>query len=177
MHVSRIRDIMADLFAPDTVIRLFKAEDFEDICSLEQRSSTDRYQASVFIRQSSELFSATFFVACTSSHPVGYTIGAQIPDEPGKAWILRLMVEESNRRQSIGKWLLEHVLAALQTRHVREAYLSVSPKNTAALNLYMKLGFKEVVFAPEYFGIEEDRLIFKKILSGAMPSSSDPPHQ
>lgn len=155
---------MADRIAPNTDIRLFMAEDFDTICSLEQRSTTDRYQASVFIRQASELYSSTFFVACISSHPVGYAIGAQIPDNPGKAWILRLMVEESNRRQSIGNRLLDHVLAAFRTRDVREAYLSVSPKNTGALNLYRKLCFHEVLFAPEYFGIEEDRLILKKIL-------------
>lgn len=166
MPVSGIRKSMAVHPSSDTVIiRKYRKEDFDDVCSLEQLGVTDHYQASVFIRQISELFSATFYVACASNRPIAYIIGAKTPDNPAKAWILRLMVDEAYRRQSIGKCLLEHNLSELRIRGVKEVFLSVSPEHTAALNLYRIFGFQEVNFVLEYFGKDEDRLILKKTLS------------
>ncbi len=143
----------------DSLIRLFKGEDFSGISLLEIEEKGARYPSSVFIRQASVLYPSTFLVAELNGNLAGYCIGALRDGIPSDAWILRLRVATPYRRRRIGSELVKTLLNIFSERDVLSVYLSVAPENNAARNLYRKLGFRDISLQRGYFGDSEDRII------------------
>lgn len=133
-------------------------QDYADICSLEQGLSGCGYQAAVFIRQSMALWPDMVLTARIGRGFAGYLIAAPSQSRES-AWILRLRVQESFRRQGIGTALLASVCSHLKDTGVATIYLSCSPENEPALALYIKAGFARRHYEKEYFGPGEDRVV------------------
>jgi ribosomal-protein-alanine N-acetyltransferase len=71
-----------------------------------------------------------------------------------------LAVEESMRRQGLATALLEHVLEDVAAAGATQATLEVRRSNTAALQLYERLGFVVAAVRSNYYSLpEEDGLI------------------
>ena len=143
----------------DSHIRLFREGDYSGICLLEIQEKGATYPSSVFIRQASVLYPSTFLVAELKGTPAGYCIGAFCEGGRSGAWILRLRVAPPCRRRRIGSDLVTTLLDIFLQRGVADVYLSVSPENYAARNLYHTLGFRGISFQKGYFGDGEDRII------------------
>lgn len=150
---------------PDISIRLFSPDDFSAVCELEQGEKGSPYSAAVFVRQSSVIFSRTFFVAVFKGTVVGYIIGGVPQDSPRDGWILRLRVADRYHRRSIGTALLTSLFSAFALLQARRVLLTVAPENHPARALYRSFGFEETGFLSGYFGPGEDRLV----LSAAIP--------
>lgn len=156
-------------------IRSFAESDFPGVCLLEQGERGAPYPAAVFVRQASVLYPGTFLVAHCHDEVTGYGIGAAEGDTPGMAWILRLRVSPSRRRNHIGTDLLEALLRELARRQVSVVRLSVAPENSAAVALYRKTGFTATGFFRDYFGEAEDRIIMARGISCSPPGQLTPP--
>lgn len=143
-------------------IRRFEAGDCEEISRMEERSSGSLYGAYVFIRQMQAIAGDTFFIATADDDIAGYTIGSIVGSSPDTGWILRLQVAEHNKRNGIGRRLMDQLLTTFEEMGVAQVLLSVSPENHAALPLYRSLGFIDDSFEPDYFGPGIDRLILCK---------------
>ena len=90
---------------------------------------------------------------------LGYLM-ARLSGEEGE--ILNLAVLPGYRRQGVGRRLLEHGLALLVGRGVREAYLEVRESNLAARDLYLGFGFRPVGVRPHYYrNPAEDALVLR----------------
>ena len=90
---------------------------------------------------------------------LGYLM-ARLSGEEGE--ILNLAVLPGYRRQGVGRRLLEHGLAFLVGRGVREAYLEVRESNLAARDLYLGFGFRPVGVRPHYYrNPAEDALVLR----------------
>lgn len=144
---------------PMTTVRLFGDEDFTIVSLLEEGENGAPYPAAVFIRQASELYPRTFFVAESGPSLAGYIIGAITEDCSSDAWILRLRVAPPFRQRRIGSALLQVLITTLRDRGVTTIRLSVAPANTPALALYRRHGFEVIAARREYFGKGEDRFI------------------
>lgn len=142
-----------------TTLRLFSEGDFAMVCALEEGENGAPYPAAVFIRQASELYPQTFFVAESGPSLHGYIIGAITQDCPSDAWILRLRVAPPFRQRRIGSALLQVLITTLRDRGISTIRLSVAPANTPALTLYRRHGFEVIEAEREYFGKGEDRFI------------------
>lgn len=60
-------------------------------------------------------------------------------------YIAELMVAEKHRKQGVGQNLLEHFeQEVLKQIEIQDVFIRVWDKNTAALNLYHKAGFKDM---------------------------------
>jgi ribosomal-protein-alanine N-acetyltransferase len=71
-----------------------------------------------------------------------------------------LAVDPAMRRRGIGAALLGHVLADLSAAGARQATLEVRRSNTAAIQLYERLGFVVAAVRPKYYTLpDEDGLI------------------
>ena len=83
---------------------------------------------------------------------VGHVMWAVDPDD-GSHWIGGLVVDEARQREGHGR---AAVAALLEQWGSREAALSVSPDNEAALGLYRSLGFVETG------EVEDDEIVLRR---------------
>lgn len=75
-----------------------------------------------------------------------------------EAHILDVAVAPEFRRTGIGTWLLQTVLELMRDNMVYEVFLEVRKSNTAARDLYGKLGFREAFERKNYYG-DEDAIV------------------
>ena len=77
---------------------------------------------------------------------------------PGRRiYVSRLIVRKENRRQGIGKTLVEYAVSCAAEMGYSELSIGVDMDNYGALRLYTGLGFREILF----LGEDEDGKYFK----------------
>jgi ribosomal-protein-alanine N-acetyltransferase len=147
-------------------IRTIAEDDYEVVCQLEQGAAGCLRQAAVFVRQQMVLTPRLFLVAEVSGCLAGYLVAMLTPDDPSRAWILRLRVREEVQRQGVGTALLDYVHTSLEGMGATQVWLSCSPANEGALILYTRAGYLISGCSMGYFGPGEDRYILSRILPG-----------
>jgi len=66
--------------------------------------------------------------------------------------ILTIDVAPAYRRKGIAQKLLQEIETILREKGIKECRLEVRENNTAALNLYLKLGYKKIGKLDKYYG-------------------------
>ena len=105
-------------------------------------------------------------VVTSANRLIGYgvmSVGA------GEAHILNLCIDEGFRCQGIGRRMLDYLLDKGAAAGMSEAFLEVRPSNTAAIRLYLSLGFDQVGMRRGYYqalGGREDAAVLKLALRG-----------
>ncbi len=74
-----------------------------------------------------------------------------------RIYVSRLIVRKENRRQGIGKALVEHVVSLSAEMGYSELSIGVDMDNYGALRLYTAAGFREIL----YLGEDADGKYFK----------------
>ncbi len=143
-------------------IRTYQDIDFSSLTSLEEAGIHSTYRSAVFVRQMGACCPDTFLVAVDDTRAIGYSIGLRVQNNPLHAWIFRLAVLASYRRNGIGTALVSAMIDRFREQGVQEIFLTVSPDNKSARLLYHQQGFVQVRECPAYFGTGHDRLILKK---------------
>lgn len=87
-------------------------------------------------------------VHATLNQVIGYVIFWQLGEE---AQVNNIAVHPDFRRLGIGETVLKQVIELVKFRGGRLITLEVRPSNTAALNLYRKLGFKMMGVRKGYY--------------------------
>jgi ribosomal-protein-alanine N-acetyltransferase len=85
----------------------------------------------------------------------------------GEAHILNLCVSEAYRCRGVGNRLLGALMERAAAAGMAEAFLEVRPSNTAAIRLYLALGFEQVGMRRGYYqavGGREDAAVLKRVL-------------
>ena len=75
-----------------------------------------------------------------------------------------IWVENSYRRQGIGKELLQHMHEIAFKNHVDNISLEVACDNSAAIHLYEKLGYKKVALREKYYHGIDGILMVKEMI-------------
>ena len=103
-----------------------------------------------------------WIVALQDDVVVGY-IGSQTVC--GETDIMNIAVDPAWRRRGIAQILIEQLIRDLWEWGSDRLMLEVRPSNTAAVQLYEKLGFQQVGRRPNYYrDPKEDALILRKML-------------
>jgi [ribosomal protein S18]-alanine N-acetyltransferase len=111
-------------------------------------------------------------VVTSGNRLIGYgvmSVGA------GEAHILNLCIDTGFRCQGIGKRMLEYLLDRGAAAGMSEAFLEVRPSNTAAIRLYLSVGFDQVGMRRGYYqavGGREDAAVLKLPLRGRRTRTS-----
>jgi ribosomal-protein-alanine N-acetyltransferase len=87
----------------------------------------------------------------------------------GEAHILNLCIAEGHRCGGLGRQLLASLLECAAAAGAGEAFLEVRPSNTAAIRLYLALGFEQVGMRRGYYQAvngREDAAVLKRALKG-----------
>jgi len=93
----------------------------------------------------------------------------------GEAHILNLCIGETFRCRGIGRRLLGVLIERGTAAGMSEAFLEVRPSNTAAIRLYLSLGFEQVGMRRGYYqalGGREDAAVLKLTLRGRRARNS-----
>jgi ribosomal-protein-alanine N-acetyltransferase len=97
-----------------------------------------------------------------------FCIGYRSPARTGR--ILTIDVSPSERRNGIGRMLLEEVGARLTRAGARETVLEVDVSNEGAIAFYERLGFRRTARVADYYGPGRDAYEMARQESAARPS-------
>lgn len=135
--------------------------DLPDVVALERACYGDPWPASAFasLPDNDRVF---FAVARVERRLMGYVVAWYVMDEGELA---NLAVAPGDRRQGIGRTLLDAMLADATSRGTAQVYLEVRDSNAAARQLYASRGFEEVGRRKQYYrSPTEDALILRRSL-------------
>jgi [ribosomal protein S18]-alanine N-acetyltransferase len=150
--------------APDVVIRPMTEADIASVVTLERASYQFPWSEGIF--RDCLRVGYVCRVATSSGRLISYgvmSVGA------GEAHVLNLCVDAAFRCQGIGRRMLEYLLDRGAGAGMNEAFLEVRPSNTAAIRLYLSLGFDQVGMRRGYYqavGGREDAAVLKLPLRG-----------
>lgn len=147
---------------PDVVIRPMSESDVSDVIAVERASYQFPWSEGIFrdcLRVGYVCRAVTI-----GEQLIGYgvmSVGA------GEAHILNLCVGELYRCRGVGKRLLRYLIERATASGMSEAFLEVRPSNTAAIRLYLSIGFEQVGMRRGYYqavGGREDAAVLKLAL-------------
>lgn len=150
--------------APDVVIRPMTEADVGGVVALERASYQFPWSEGIF--RDCLRVGYVCRVVTSANRLIGYgvmSVGA------GEAHILNLCVDSGFRCQGIGRRMLDYLLDRGAVAGMTEAFLEVRPSNTAAIRLYLSLGFDQVGMRRGYYqavGGREDAAVLKLNLRG-----------
>ena len=150
--------------ASDVVIRPMAEADVGAVVALERASYQFPWSEGIF--RDCLRVGYTCRVVTSANRVIGYgvmSVGA------GEAHILNLCIDSAFRCQGIGRRMLDYLLDKGAAAGMSEAFLEVRPSNTAAIRLYLSLGFDQVGMRRGYYqavGGREDAAVLKLNLRG-----------
>ena len=150
--------------APDVLIRPMVETDVGGVVALERASYQFPWSEGIF----RDCLRVGYIcrVAMSGNRLIGYgvmSVGA------GEAHVLNLCIDMASRCQGIGRRLLDYLIDRGAVAGMSEAFLEVRPSNTAAIRLYLSLGFEQVGMRRGYYqavGGREDAAVLKLALRG-----------
>ena len=84
--------------------------------------------------------------------PVGFAL---LRNAGGDAEIITIATAPAYRRSGVGRALMDHAIRELQRERADRLFLEVSERNTPALDLYRKLGFRQVGRREGYYRLQQ----------------------
>jgi [ribosomal protein S18]-alanine N-acetyltransferase len=154
-----------ELLAPEVLIRPMRALDVADVVAIER--SAYQYPWSEGIFRDCLRVGYVCRVVTASRRVLAYGV---MSFGAGEAHILNLCVGEAWRGRGVGKRLLGTLLERATAAGIAEAFLEVRPSNTAAIRLYLALGFEQTGMRRGYYqaaGGREDAVVLRRVLRPA----------
>ena len=146
---------------PEIVFETMRRSDLEAVVDLERRVFAQPWSAELFLRElripASRIIVARV-LAAGAPPLVGYVcrwIDTEVIE------IHNVAVDPSWRRRSIGRSLVERVLAEAQCAAVERVLLEVRRHNLPAIRLYRGLGFMQTGVRSRYYRDGEDALLME----------------
>jgi len=99
------------------------------------------------------------YVAKSEGQIIGVALA--FPSLDGSFCLHKIFVDVTCRGQGVGSALMDHLLQAIDDLGT-SAFLSVDPRNSDAIELYAKFGFRDREFIQAFYGEGEDRYILRR---------------
>ena len=152
-------------------IRRFEPSDLEQVMHTNRTCLPENY-SSFFFADLYEKFPATFIVGEENGKVVGYAMcriergipSFKILGLTKKGHLISIAVLPEYQRRGIGYALMREVMHGLLLYEATECFLEVRVSNTAAINLYKKLGFRIVRTKRRYYANGEDAYLMSRKL-------------
>ena len=153
-----------ELLAPEVVIRSMRSSDIAEVVTIERASYQFPWSEGIF--RDCLRVGYVCRVISVSRQVMAYgvmSLGA------GEAHILNLCVAEAYRCRGVGRRLLGSLIERATAAGMGDAFLEVRPSNTAAIRLYLALGFEQVGMRRGYYQAangREDAAVLRRALRG-----------
>ncbi|HTL91735.1 MAG TPA: ribosomal protein S18-alanine N-acetyltransferase [Steroidobacteraceae bacterium] len=151
-----------ELLAPELVIRAMRGSDVPDVVAIERGSYQFPWSEGIF--RDCLRVGYVCRVVTVSRQVMAYGV---MSFGAGEAHILNLCVGEAYRCRGIGRQLLNSLIERAGAAGMADAYLEVRPSNTAAIRLYLALGFEQVGMRRGYYQAangREDAAVLRRAL-------------
>ncbi len=133
-------------------------EDFEKIKDVLQIEFDEFWNANI-LKSELESNLSEYIVAKEDENIVGFAGIIVLPDS---AEITNIVTKKTERKKGIGKQLLDKLINMTIEKEKSNISLEVNEKNTAAISLYKKAGFKEVGIRKKYYNGIDNAIIMTK---------------
>lgn len=144
------------------IIRKMKAQDIEEIVNIEKECFSLPWSFQSLMNEIKNN-NAYFVVAIKENKIVAY---AGMHCTMGDCFITNVAVKSENRRNGIGKGLLNHLVKYAKEKDYNFVTLEVRKSNIAAQSLYKKFDFKEIGFRKNFYtNPKEDAIIMTNFLN------------
>ena len=156
--------------SPEVMIRAMRVGDVSDVVAIERASYQFPWSEGIF--RDCLRVGYVCRVLTVSRQVIAYgvmSIGA------GEAHILNLCVSEAYRFRGVGKRMLRSLIERACAAGMAEAFLEVRPSNTAAIRLYLSMGFEQVGTRRGYYQAlsgREDAAVLKLALRALQAPSA-----
>jgi len=154
-----------ELLAPEVAIRPMRATDIGEVVVIERASYQFPWGEGIF--RDCLRVGYVCRVLTLSRQVVAYGV---MSFGAGEAHILNLCVHEAYRCRGVGRRLLGALIERATAASMNEAFLEVRPSNTAAIRLYLALGFEQVGMRRGYYQAadgREDAAVLRRALRAA----------
>ena len=144
-----------------TTIRRFHMADLPRVMQIERASfGSEGYSSATFLAHAFRDRKGFLVAEDGPGQVVGYVLARLgLPWlGPKKGGITSIAVVPAQRRQGLGRTLMQAALAYLREHHTEQADLEVHVTNLAAQSLYESVGFKRAKVLPHYYGPNRDGL-------------------
>lgn len=153
-------------------LRPFESSDLEQVLHINRVCLPENY-TSLFFLDLHKQFPETFLVAEDNGTVIGYIMCRIETGLPNfkiigimkKGHVISIAVLPQHQRQGVGLALIQEAMNAMLRYKAKECVLEVRASNTAAVNLYKKLGFEIKRTLHRYYVDGEDAYLMAKKLS------------
>jgi len=149
-----------ELLAPEVVIRAMRGSDVADVVAIERASYQFPWSEGIF--RDCLRVGYVCRVVTMAREVMAYGV---MSFGAGEAHILNLCVGETYRCRGVGRRLLGSLIE--RAAAMADAFLEVRPSNTAAIRLYLALGFEHVGMRRGYYQAvngREDAAVLRRAL-------------
>ncbi|MBV8146754.1 MAG: ribosomal protein S18-alanine N-acetyltransferase [Gammaproteobacteria bacterium] len=151
-----------ELIAPEVVIRTMRGSDVPDVVAIERASYQFPWSEGIF--RDCLRVGYVCRVVTMNRQVMAYGV---MSFGAGEAHILNLCVSEAYRCRGVGRRLLGSLIERATSAGLGDAFLEVRPSNTAAIRLYLALGFEQVGMRRGYYQAvngREDAAVLRRAL-------------
>ena len=139
------------------VVRLMKEEDLESVIRMEENSYPDPWKKEGFIEEINADHALALVMEDTTG-VVGYAVSILTGED---ADLVKITIDEKERRKGYGRKLLDEVLKELRNRGIQATTLEVRASNEPAITLYERTGFVSEGIRPNFYANPtEDAVIY-----------------
>ena len=157
-----------ELLAPEVVIRSMRGNDVAEVVAIERASYQFPWSEGIF--RDCLRVGYVCRVVTVARQVMAYGV---MSFGAGEAHILNLCVSEMYRCRGVGRRLLDSLIERAAAAGMADAFLEVRPSNTAAIRLYLALGFEQVGMRRGYYqannGREDAAVLRRTLRSDAHP--------
>jgi [ribosomal protein S18]-alanine N-acetyltransferase len=159
--------------APEMVIRQMRSHDVAEVVAIEHASYQFPWSEGIF--RDCLRVGYVCCVVMVGQVLMGYAV---MSTGAGEAHILNLCVGETFRYRGLGRRLMLALIERAAAADVSDAFLEVRPSNTAAIRLYLSMGFVQLGMRRGYYqaavGREDAAVLRLTIGAGARASGAAP---
>ena len=151
-----------ELLTPEVVIRPMRGSDVADVVAIERASYQFPWSEGIF--RDCLRVGYVCRVVTVARQVMAYGV---MSFGAGEAHILNLCVSEMYRCRGVGRQLLGSLIERAAVAGMADAFLEVRPSNTAAIRLYLALGFEQAGMRRGYYQAangREDAAVLRRAL-------------
>ncbi|MDZ7289838.1 MAG: ribosomal protein S18-alanine N-acetyltransferase, partial [candidate division KSB1 bacterium] len=142
-------------------LRPMRPEDIDQVVAIEKRNFRNPWTHRAFRAEIEAVPVSQPLVVVYEDQIIGYVVPWFVADE---MQIANIAIHENFRRRGLARQLIAHLCMLAQRRHCRVADLEVRRSNTAARQLYERMGFQVTSVRRNYYSPNEDALLMSKNL-------------
>ena len=135
-----------------TDVRPMQQSDLVEVMVIENASYEFPWTQGIFRDCLHNQYPATLFVQ--QKKILAYSVSQNVVDE---CHLLNLCVRQSDRGNGLGEKMVQYLMNQARQNDMGSIFLEVRVSNSAAINLYDKLGFNEVGLRNDYYPASNGR--------------------